>query len=725
MLDNINAIIYNSIKQFNGNKLTAEIKADDGVLFAGAKWCVKTESEISENVISYTVTYTPDAAVEGISVTSGLKIDEWKLENYVLFPAAAYDGNRFPWLEMEYPPIMTKEYFYKPLKQPYITDVPKLSDTGDSDMEFVAGDLSMPAMGIYFKDLEKGVIITTSQKTEFGENGLNMRERNDVAFLEVAVPCVKNQFQYEMCNSTRKESEYSGISLKANQCIKAEYKVRIIDIKSIQELFDTFFDIRYEEWGREERKNELPFSEAWKIYENTLNQYLWNSTGYYRCQRGSEPIEEQYDWVTGWCGGAMNTLSVLAEGNDQSRGRAIKTLDYLVDFVQAESGFFHGMARNQIFYGDNFNCKKDKNFVLARGNADALYFLLKQTEYFRLKGIPQKDNWISGAKRCADAFCRLWQNHGEFRQFIDIEEEKPIVCGTSSAVMAIGALALAYSVFKEEKYIDAAKESAEYYYDNYLKKGLTYGGPGEALQVPDSESAYAFVESYVILYEITKDKKFLKYAQDAVAQFASWVMPYNFDFPKECEFGRLGIHTVGSVFANIQNKHSAPAIATMSGDSLLKLYRYTNDEKYIELLADISHNMMQYYSRNDKPIHSWDDKTLPEGYMCERVNTSDWEGKKSIGGVFLGICWCTNCGGLVYAELPGLYVRSDLKKLWVIDHIEAEFEGNSIKIYNPCNYKARVKVLIESEDNMAEGISAAADFKTVEINSKDTVMISY
>ena len=45
--------------------------------------------------------------------------------------------------------------------------------------------------------------------------------------------------------------------------------------------------------------------------------------------------------------------------------------------------------------------------------------------------------------------------------------------------------------------------------------------------------------------------------------------------------------TVGCVFANLQNKHAAPGICTLSGMALWKLYRWTGNDAYLELLRDI------------------------------------------------------------------------------------------------------------------------------------------
>ena len=121
-----------------------------------------------------------------------------------------------------------------------------------------------------------------------------------------------------------------------------------------------------------------------------------------------------------------------------------------------------------------------------------------------------------------------------------------------------------------------------------------------------------------------------------------------------------------SVFANAQNKHSAPGICTLSGNSLYKLYQWTNNALYKELYEDIALTISQYMSTEERPIYSWDvpkdaaanDQTnmtverekLPQGFICERVNMSDWETERCVGGVFNASCWCETSNLLTLAE---------------------------------------------------------------------------
>lgn len=166
--------------------------------------------------------------------------------------------------------------------------------------------------------------------------------------------------------------------------------------------------------------------------------------------------------------------------------------------------------------------------------------------------------------------------------------------------------------------------------------------------------------------------------------------------------------TTGTVFANVQNKHSAPGICTLSGDSLFKLYRATRNELYLELIRDIAQCLPQYVSREGRLIQSWEDgPEMPAGWVNERVNMSDWEGKDKVGEVFYGSCWSEVSVLLTYAEIPGIYIQPDTGMYCVFDHIEVlkterKETKMSLLILNPTDFPATVKMFAESAEDMQQ-----------------------
>jgi hypothetical protein len=161
-------------------------------------------------------------------------------------------------------------------------------------------------------------------------------------------------------------------------------------------------------------------------------------------------------------------------------------------------------------------------------------------------------------------------------------------------------------------------------------------------------------------------------------------------------FGRAGIHTTGSVYANTQNKHSAPGLCTLSGLGLLKLFRATGDRFYLDLLWDIAHGLPQYLPHPLKPLGD-----ATPGHMCERVNMTDWEGADRIGETLRMTTWAEISLMLTTIEIPGLYVRPDLSLALAFDHITAEVVADdpaemTVRLMNPTLAHASVRIFSES-----------------------------
>jgi hypothetical protein len=366
---------------------------------------------------------------------------------------------------------------------------------------------------------------------------------------------------------------------------------------------------------------------------------------------------------------------------------------------------FYAIGNGHEFAGFGFSKPFQYNETFIRSQGDWLYMAQRQFQQIESTGGNVPQTWKSGLQKQADAFVRLWDKYGQFGQFVDVETGDICVGGSTSGAIVCGGLALASQTYHSPRYLQVAEAAAEKYYRDYVLKGYTTGGPGEILSAPDSESAFGLFESYTTLYEVTKNKKWLTYASDLLSICAGWTVSYDFVFPENSAMGKIDARSCGSVWASIANKHSAPGICTWSGDCLLRYYRASGDQRAIELLTDIAHGLPQYISRTDRPIGG-----LPSGGMCERVNLSDWEGKKNVGGNIFGrAIWCETAGMLTVTQLPGLYLQPDKGFYAVLDNIQAGLletnkKGMRLRLTNPTPFPANVKVFSETSKQAKQSL---------------------
>lgn len=613
---------------------------------------VKAKQNLQSEYLEFT--YLPDIKITG--------------EEYVLFPACCYKGNQFKSLKREYPPMFTQEEASVDMENT-ITDVPRLEEDGSGSIQVTTGDVSVPCVGLYSPSAEKALFVFTVQQI----GGRNLGLSYEKGKIGITYPHMRKDKIYRwpfMQNGTD-----TGMDFEKDQMIEIPFKVIEKSCADMKEFYRIFFENRKCMGMDCTRPEVLPFEEQARIQIDKFNRMNWREEGgFYGVGTVEEPGQM---WQLGWVGGGMSSYALMKLGGPLEWERGLRTLEHVFN-TQLNSGLFIDECDSAGRTGGEETAVSAK-WHLIRRSGDILYFLVKHFRLMEERNADIPGKFLKGTRKLADALVRIWEQYGQFGQFVDRETGAIVVGGSTSGAMVPGALASAYSYFTgadcqtsgqsdffAEKYLETAEKSAEMFYRQFAIKGCTTGGPGEILQCPDSESAFALLESYVALYEVTKKEKWLDYAVYMADFCSSWVVSYNYKFPKESEFGKLHMKTAGSVFANAQNKHSAPGICTLSGDSLYKVYQWTKDPLYLELAKDIALTISQYMSTDERPIYSWDvpkdasllmddsikmpREKLPRGFICERVNMSDWESGRCIGGVFNGSCWAETSNLLALAE---------------------------------------------------------------------------
>jgi hypothetical protein len=660
-----------------------------------------------------------EGSADDAAVSLELEFDGWSRSNYVLMPGAVYNGNRFRTRRGSYPPFLDAAD-RRPDLPLTLTDVPHLkTEAGPSLLEEFTGEVATPAVGFYSPAEHKAFWLLTEQRNVRGNLGLFVEESEDrsSAIIRVMTPSVRKQ---RAGIAGRVPSLERGQSWRQGDEITLRLRLHFFPAPSLQALFRRFVEIRKDLMFPGTARQRLPFSAAWSMLEDKFNAQNWREEyGWYGVGPRTADEVVYNNWQLGWVGGCMTTQALLFAGSEESRRRAWRNLDTILTRSQAGSGFFWGMSDGRRWYSDEFS-NPDSRLVLTRKVADALYFFFKQFDLLKKQGQSVPERWEKAAARQADALVKLWKRYGQFGQFVDVETGELVIGATTSAAAAPAALALASRYFHQSEYLETAQAAASLFHARDVDMGITNGGPGDALQAPDSESAGALLESFVVLYETTRDRKWLQAAEEMARQFSTWVVAYDYAFPSASTFARMGMQTTGAVWANVQNRHAGPAICTSSGEALLRLFRATGNRFYLDLLRDIAHGIPQYLSCPKRPIPGKTEtgmKDLENGWICERVQMGDWESPElPIGEVFWGSTWAETSLMLTWIEVPGLYVQPDTGLVCAIDHIDARrvSAGNGhveIELTNPTSYAARVRTLVETSTAAGQplGLNALLD----------------
>lgn len=626
-----------------------------------------------------------------------LAVDEWSAGNYVLMPSVAYNGNRFLSRRIPYSP---KLYYVQDIGADVpmiITDVPRLAiEDGPSRIQDRSGSMAVPSVGFYSPAKKQGVLLLTAQGNALGDYGVGLEENRDRlrAVVSVTAPVVRELHSYRGC-----DSQYPSLDkphdFAAGDEVAISLRICVFGADSEQALFDRFAQERKSLVSQNAPRNTLPYSACFELQQEKFNRENFvPEHGYYSVGPRNMFLQ---DWQIGWTGGMISTYPLLFSGDKTTRKNVLRNFDWLFPNGISPSGFFWDCGRNGTeWFGGDIRKPHTANWHLIRKSGDGVYYIIKQFLLMEKLGTEVKPAWREGTSGVCDALVKLWRKNGQMGQFVDSISGEIKVGGSTSGAIIPAALVLAASYFKRDEYLKVAIESGEHYYNTFTSKGMSCGGPGDALQNPDSESWYALIESYMALYDATGDAIWLQRAAETSRQFATWVVAYDFKFPPGSTFGKAGILSTGAVYANTQNKHAAPGLCTYSGLGLLKLFRATGHRSHLDMLFDIAHNIPQYLPHPQNPLGQ-----AVFGRMCERVNLTDWEGENRIGETLLLTTWAETSLMLTTIEIPGLYVQPEKALAIAFDNVEAEIVSDSatsfaVRIYNPTALVASVVILAES-----------------------------
>lgn len=683
------------------------------------EWSIKIDSTLIDGA-NGTVEYKVKLRLEKgmapqVAVGVNFGFDDWSADNFVFIPSIVYNGNRFDIKQMNYPPYWYEKAEWKvdmPTTTPSVPTLEKYKDYGK--IELTTGNAATPLMAFHSPKNDKVWMVQTKQGNSWGNYGLFVEENKDKgkAVFRIMSPAVREN---RATGSGFVNSGDRGCDLKSGDEIEITFRTYKWDNASLQDMYSHFYDVRKDMNPIEKDYAVLPYSEVYKIMNSLFQKDRWNEAiNMYSLTKPGTNSGWNQIWQLGWVGGGQVTYPFLLNGDNQAIERSIENLDVVFSKTQAPSGFYYAYGNGVEFASFGYSQPLKNNETLVRSQGDFLYMSLRQIGRIRdiKRDIPE--HWINGIRKQADAFVRLWNKYGQVGQFVDVTTGDICIGGSTSGGIVPGGLALASEMLHNKEYLMVAEKLAEKYYNDFVLKGYTTGGPGEILSSPDSESAFGLFESYITLYEVTKNRKWLTFAKDLLPICASWVVSYDFEFPEQSDMNKINAHSNGSVWASIANKHSAPAICTWSGESLLKYYRYTDDQRAVDLLNDIAHGVPQYICA---PGHKIGNMEL--GGACERVNLSDWEGKDAVGGnIFASCSWVETAVLLTVTQLPSIYVRKDKGQVEVFDHVilkSKKKEGNHLvlELQNPTEYDAELKIYVDDSVPLKNSIFDINDFQKV------------
>jgi hypothetical protein len=612
-------------------------------------------------------------------------------QTYVLMPGLLYDGNRLADTTVcDNSRCADMPHFDAHGSAIPITQLPQLTAAQNFQVDTPVLTLSTPVAAFYERASGRTLMIVTEPTTQLDMSGFSCVMRPEDYRISLMIPIYREKHYH----TARFEPE---VPKGATVGKGGRFSVPVIYLAEVHPdipaLFAALQPVRQVVRKPFVRTKKLPISAAAALVETNFNTRQWCADQFYInamepdydiATSGCGGLTHGWQLLTGWAAGAITGYALLKMGSELSQKRARTMLDLIARTGVSPSGLFWSNYANGQWDPAVNNLPVYQHLRMP---ADAAYYYLRSLELERTRGLEHPD-WEKAVASNLDAFTRLWNAHQDFGHKIDRNTLEIVEPGSASGALCIGGLALGSRLPNGREYAQVASAAAEAFYQRFVRTGWIAGGPLDIPVTADSESATALLESYVTLYEVTRDARYLQYATDTAHLLATWVVAYNAPFPRGTVGDKMGFQTVGGVLANTQNHHIGPSFATNSGSLLLRLYQYTGDAAYLRLLEDVITSLLQYVCTGKEGY-----QRMKPGMVTEQVNMSDELGKR--GDVWeISASWAETNVLLSSADVPSVYIDRERNTLGVFDHIEAhaDWKGRTLQLSNPTLYPATVRV---------------------------------
>lgn len=269
-------------------------------------------------------------------------------------------------------------------------------------------------------------------------------------------------------------------------------------------------------------------------------------------------------FLYGWTGQAIKLawcdFLLGVKENDKTRmDRAVRTVDFYVK--HAEVSETPGLIKGYYMIEKaemRPEWRSMEGGIPSRIEGEALIDLVDLMELMKENGVEVPDAWESFLRRTAEFLSRediltedkiypvSWNPDGS--------AETQII--NSAGISCIVALAKAGKYFNEKKYLDAAIERYEVYYDIHMKTfEIPFSRATMDARCEDKESCIYFFKAAAFLYEVTGDKRFDEDAAIAADWLLTFIYFWDTGFQPGTVCNKMNFKSTGWPGVSVQNHH--------------------------------------------------------------------------------------------------------------------------------------------------------------------------
>ena len=347
-----------------------------------------------------------------------------------------------------------------------------------------------------------------------------------------------------------------------------------------------------------------------------------------------------------WVSGTPWAHALLVYGRRTGNASYVEAATRVLDKIsraRTPAGTLWGMWTLERGWRGGWN--PDSAWLHARTLAEATLFLVRAAHLEDRRGAAHAD-WVQAVADNLGFVAARQDDAGNLGSYYHLETGAVVERGSAAGVLWIAALVEGARLLEDAGLLAVAERAGEHY-ASFVEDAFIYGAPEDVHLAPTSEDANNALIAYIALYEVDRDERWLRLA----AQAADWMMTfrwtYNIDFDPNTLLGHYDFRTRGADQASPSNQHLGSYGLICLGE-LVRLWRHTGDEHYLERARDNLDCFLQFIARTDGDFNAG------KGMVSERYyQTNCFQPKGSL--LTLSHAWCVGValhGGLVAMDDP-------------------------------------------------------------------------
>jgi hypothetical protein len=244
--------------------------------------------------------------------------------------------------------------------------------------------------------------------------------------------------------------------------------------------------------------------------------------------------------------------------------------------------------------------------------------LVRLAELLRSRGM-DCSRYLSAAAGCARFFTTRWDPKFGFGASWE-RDGSPGARGGDAGGFVLFGIAKLWETTKEPEWLAAAERALDFYFARDIDRFACGGGAIDCQSV-DKESVYPFLETALILYDTTRERRHLDRAEKAAVYFASWIYCFNALYPPEAEFSQIGYRTCGGTIVGVEHQCLDP-YGGVAVAPLVKLGEWTGDDLWRKVAHTVWLNSLQGVATPARRF--WHGMERPVGSQNEAFCQTRW-----------------------------------------------------------------------------------------------------